>query len=165
MSRITQVIAKEVAIKMTSKKYEVIKPLQNELSSNLETFVKRRVPKVVLELYSKYPGYFNVTSSFRMIGNGFNHSRLHTNKDIPYVSNYVFEPTAEESEILLKLDNKIATLLQEKKDLIREIEITLYGLRTYAKVNSEFPEATPFLPKNVSNKLIVNINDIRNKLK
>lgn len=165
MSRITKEIAKEVAIKMTSKKYEVIKPLQNELSSNLETFVKRRIPKVVLELYSKYPKYFEATSSFRMVGNGFNHGYLHTKKNVPFGSNDVFEPTAEEAKILLKLVNEITDLLQEKKDLIREVEITLYNLRTYVKINSEFPEATPFLPKNISNKLIVNINDIRNKLK
>lgn len=165
MARITKEIASEVAKKLTSKKTEEIKTLENELETKLEGFILKKIPKEVLDLFKKHPNYFNTTYSFRLSGNGLNYEYLQTKNSIPYTGNNSFLPSIEEAELLLSLNNKINDLKQKKSELFREIENLLYNLRTYSKVNSEFPEATPYLPNLITNKLSVNISDVRDKLK
>ena len=165
MSRITKDIAHEVARKLTSKKTEEINKIEKELQLKLEGFLLEKVPKEIMDLFKKHPNYFEKTSSFRISGNGFNYEYLQTKNSIPYCGNNSFTPTAEQAKPLMELNNKITDLKKKKSELFREIQNLLYNLRTYSKVISEFPEAEPFLPKTITNKLIVNISDIRNQLK
>lgn len=165
MSRITKEIAKEVAQKLTEKKREQIKKTDLELRSKLESMIYKRLPKDVVELFKKHPKYFNTKSCFRVSGNGLNYEYLYTNNEIPYTENSSFDPSPEEAKELIKLNNKVTDLKNKKNELFREIENLLYSLRTYSKVIAEFPEAEPFLPKTITNKLTINVSDIRQQLK
>jgi len=165
MSRITEEIAKEIAEKLTEKKKEEIKKTELELRSKLEDFIYLKLPKDVVDLFKKQPNYFNTKSCFRVSGFGLNYEYLYTNNEVPYVNNNSFEPSEEQAKILLKLNNKVTDLKKKKSELFRNIENVLYSLRTYTKVIAEFPEAEPFLPKTITNKLSLNVSDIRQQLK
>jgi len=165
MSRITKEIANEVARKLTTKKTEEIQKLDLLIQETLELFILKRVPKDVIEFQKTNPKFTYSTSSFRLIGNGFNHKYLNTKNDIPYNGNNIFEPKPDEAKKLLEMINKKSDLKSNLNKLFSEIENLLYNLRTYNKVIIEFPEVEPFLPKTISNKLMVNVNDIRQQLK
>lgn len=124
----------------------------------------KRVSKEVLDFYEKHPKYVKSTRLFRLIGNGFNYSYLNTVNEVPYIGDNSFEPKPEEAKKLLELINKKQDLKDKLNKLVSEIENLLYSLRTYLKVLIEFPEAEPFLPKTISNKLMINVSDIRKKL-
>lgn len=165
MSRITKDIANEVAKKLTQNKTDEIENLENELRLKVHDIVKKRIPDSIIKLFKIHPNYFIKKSYFQFVGNGMNHKGFYINNELPFIQNNVVEPSKLEADTILKLDNEITNLKTKRNTLRSEIRELLYSLRTYSKVISEFPEAEPFLPKTITNKLIVNISDIRNQLK
>lgn len=164
MSRITKLIAENVAVKLTEKQALEIKELKTELSNKFTEIYLKTVPKEILDLHKKYPDFIETRSSFQMSGNGFQYQSLSLNSSFP-AKNHCFSPNEVDAKMLLKLLNEIDKKKSELSKLKTEVEALVFGLRTYAKVNSEFPEATPFLPKTITSALMVNISDLRKKLK
>lgn len=164
MSRVTKEIAREVAEKLLTLKCEEVKKLDLKIKEMLEGYILKKLPKEVLELSKKYPTYLNSSNDFSVSGNGFSYQHLNTINKLP-CSNTSYEPTPEEAKDLLIVVNKKEDLRQSYFKLIRDIESLLYSLRTYNRVITEFPEAVKFLPNNVSDKLMVNVLEIRNQLK
>lgn len=164
MSRITKDIATQVAIKLLESKKKEVEECSLKLSETLESFVLKKVPKKLLEYYKEFPQYTKTKNGFQLHGNGFNFNYISVRKDIPSISS-TFDPTPEEAKILLDLKNKKENLQNNYEDLKQKIEIALYSLRTYAKVAVEFPEAVPFLPKSITDKVALNIIDIRKQIK
>jgi len=164
MSRITKEIASEVALKLISKKSDEIIKLDKEISEIFEVMVLSKLPRAVKETFKSNKVFFNRRKSFQISGNGFDYVYVNTTNEVPY-NNSSFVATAEESKILLPMVNKKTELEVNYRKLYREIETLLYSLRTYSKVIAEFPEAEPFLPASISNKLMLNVSDIRKQLK
>lgn len=164
MSRITKQIAENVAVKLTEKQSLKIKELQANLKDKFTEIYLKTIPKEVIDFHAKYPNFTETRQSVQCTGNGFQWQSLGFNGHVPSISN-TFSPNEKDAKLLLKLLNEIDDKKSELSKLKHEIEVLVFGLRTYAKVNSEFPEATPFLPNSVSSALMVNISDLRKKLK
>jgi len=165
MSRVTKEIASKVAKQLTAKKLEEIINLEKEISTKFEDIYLSRLSKEIKETFKKQKNYFYTRKQFQVSGSGFDYIYINTLNDVPYNKNSSFVATDEEAKILLPLTNKKKLLKGNYDKLVIEIEALLYGLRTYSKVIAEFPEAEPFLPYNLSNKLMINVSEIRNQLK
>lgn len=164
MSRITKQISENLAVKLTEKQALKIKNLKANLEDIFTEMYLKTIPIEVIDFHSKFPKYTETRQNIQCTGNGFQWQYLNFNKSIPSISN-AFAPNEKDARILLKLLNEIEDKNSELSKLKREIEVLVFGLRTYAKVNSEFPEAAPFLPNSVPSDLMVNISDLRKKLK
>ena len=160
---ITKAIATEVAEKLIQKKGLELIELKESLKLKFEDIVLKSIPKEVIDFYKKYPNYVETRQTFLLSGNGFDYKYLYTKNSIPsFKSSFI--PNERDAIILHGLWNDISNKEKEYKKLLSEIEIALFSLRTYKRVKENFPEAFVFLPNSVSNKLVVNISDLRNKI-
>jgi len=166
MSRITKEIAHQVALKLTSKKFEECLKLIEELAVETFKLYSNTVPKEIVELSKKFPDYFNFSEHLNVTGNGFSYDQIKiSEKSVVKSCNKYFTPSPQDAKVLMAIKNKIDDARKSYKDLVFEIENLVYHLRTYAKVTEQFPEAVPFLPnKAITNALAINIDDIRKKL-
>jgi hypothetical protein len=165
--RITKQIANDVALKLLEKKREVLKEKEKNISFRLRHMVEKHIPICVLDLSKKEPNYFTWSDNVSINGNGFNYKHFDLDKEVPskHRFNTLFEPNETEAKELSSLINMFEKEKEEIKNLQKEIEITLFNLRTYNKVSENFPEALPFLPKGQNTSLSLNLSDLRNKLK
>lgn len=166
--RITKEKAELVAKKLTEKKVEKCKNLQNKLAEYVTEIAKSKVPKPVMDMYKEYPKYTKSKEySICIQGEGIDNYRLSSQgitEKIPYTGEDV-SVNKKQSDKIQKLHYKIEDAKKEIKQLQREIETAVYNLRTYNKCEKEFPEAFKHLPKEaITTALSVNISDIRNKL-
>lgn len=164
MSRITKLIAENVAVKLTEKQNTEIKELKAELSNKFTEIYLKIIPQEVFNVFKKHRNFFKERQSVQIAGNGFQWQSIEFNKSLPY-TNSTFTPNENDAKLLLSLLDKIEDKKSELSKLKQEITALVFNLGTYAKVNSEFPEATPFLPIIKSTALMINISDLRKKLK
>lgn len=164
MSRITKQIAENVSVKLTEKQALEIKELNTELANKFTEIYLKTIPKEVLDIHKKYPEFIETRSSLQCQGNGFNWQSLYLNANFP-AKNHCFSPNENDAKLLLSLINEINDKKSELLKLKQEVYALVFNFRTYAKVSSEFPEAIPFLPTITSTALMVNISDLRKKLK
>lgn len=165
MSRITKEIARQVSLKLTEKKSNQIKCLQNDLKQIVSSIYKSQLPKEVIDLYEKMPKYFDTTSNTRIFSAGFLYEYYYINQ-LPKLENGAFKVSDSEAKNILKLKDKIYDLKGKLEKLVIDIENTLFNLRTYKNVESNFKEAFEFLPKsNENTSVMINISDLRNQLK
>lgn len=167
MSRITKEIATQVATQLTTKKREALKELDAKFRSELKRMYVEDTPAEIKELAEKFPQYFEQRTRIGFGGtNGFGYEvySIDGNVIAPVSGAYYTKISPENSKILKKLDNEIQDKKKELKNLVKELEILLYSLRTYSKVAEQFPEAVPFLPFRTTSALAINIQDIRKKL-
>lgn len=124
-------------------------------------------PTEIKELAGKYPEYFEFQDRIGFYGtNGFGYENYKIEGRIISKAGIISYTSIspENAKKLKKLDDEIQDKRKELEDLVRELEILLYSLRTYAKVTEQFPEAVPFLPFKTTSALAINIQDLRNKL-
>lgn len=167
MSRITKEIATTVATQLTTKKREVVKELGKKFRSELKRMYVEATPAEIKELAVKFPQYFERRNRISFGGtNGFGYESysIEGNVIVAPSDAYFTNISSENAKILKKLDNEIQDKNKELKDLVKELEILLYSLRTYSKVAEQFPEAVPFLPFKTTSALAINIEDLRKKL-
>lgn len=117
-----------------------------------------------MDCFKKYPKYFETRRSIQLSGNGWNWRSLSLGEQIPYTG-CCFNPDEKDGDFLLKLKNSYDQKHKDLELLISEIETSLISLRTYKRVEENFPEAFAFLPKKITTSLSININDIRKKIK
>jgi hypothetical protein len=167
MTRITKEIATQVAVQLTSKKRELVKELDVKFRSELKRMYVEDTPIDIIQLEVKFPQYFEKRNRIGFNGtNGFGYEVYSIEGTVIATINgaYYTKISPENSKILKTLDNEIQDKKKELKDLVTELEILLYSLRTYAKVTEQFPEAVPFLPYRTTSALAINIEDVRKKL-
>lgn len=163
MSRITKEIASVVAKKLVAKKAKSRDEAGKKLEQTLTDMVILLIPKEVLEFNKKHPNYIDLTYALNLEGNGWNYQRIRLSEGLPFKCR-AFMPSTKEADILMKLFNEFKSREKHVIALESKIENLLYSLRTYNRVNAEFPEATPFLPSIKETGLSINISDIRNEL-
>jgi hypothetical protein len=166
--RITKEQAERTAKLMTEKKSMQLRQMNLSFSAKIRELKANETPKEVLEVYEKYPNYFNRTTSVYLRGVGFNTDYVNI-VSIPYKNDSYFEITKEMGATeLLKEFNKIQQLDKDIQSLRLEIETALYStLKTYKRVQESFPEALQYLPKlnNDKTALVVNLSSLRDKIK
>jgi len=164
MSKITRQIAENISAELTKKKALEITQLKQNLIDKFTDIYIKSLPKEVIDLHKKYPEYVNARFRLQLSGNGFQYQYIDLLESLPS-KNSIFLPSEKDAKTLHFLINEVDEKEAEYKNLQIEISSLLLGLKTYNRVNSEFPEATPFLPKSMSTALMVNISDLREKLK
>lgn len=166
MSIITKEIARSVSFKMTEIKREELKIIDKTISEAVYLIMKSKIPKNIFEFYQENIGYFKKFDSVNFIGNGLNHEYFSFSPDLPTTNECRNTVSLDEKQALkiIELYNKRNKLRKEIDCLSYEIQTALLSLRTYNKCSTEFKEAYIFLPKKVTQELIVNIDKIRAKL-
>ena len=164
--RITKEIAESVAKQLTEKQRKNAEELKLKFRQVVTDIYNQQVPKEVMKLFKTHSQYVKTTTNGYLDGQGFNREYVTLVGSVPAISNggYV-SPTLTSSEAaqLVKLKNAADTAKAEYEALAAEVENALYNLRTYAKVQANFPEAVKYLPQqNMS--VAINFADIRKKL-
>ena len=163
MSRITKEIASEIAVKMTEKRVKEIASLRKVLQTTIYKYALSKIPKAVLLCSKKHPDYFDKNTYVQFCGNGFNYESFSFAPALP-INNTRLIPDDKTAKDVLNQNKVIHAKDNELRSLRKEIEVSLYNLRTYKNVEKEFPEAFKLLPKNVCTSLVINIESIREKL-
>lgn len=166
--RITKEIAEQVARQMIEKKLEKNETKLQELKGLVALRVmETKVPKEVGQFRSDgFADWLKKSRGVTLMGNGFNHEYLDL-KEFPSTTtnNYIpFEPTPEDAKIWIKLHGDYQSERQKIQRLRGEISDTLYSLKTYNRVEKDFPEAFKFLPAKQETGLSICIDDLRKRL-
>lgn len=163
--RITKQLANDIAKKLTSKNLQEITDAKTKLKSKSKEFAIKKIPTEVMEMFAKYPKVFEATRSIRFTNVDLHFKWWSIEGDIPdFFENYTPISDAD-AKTLKKLNDNIRQLENENKDLFRQIEIALIGLKTFKNVERDFPEAAKHLPTPAtSTALTVNLDSIRKKL-
>lgn len=164
MSIITKTQAGEIAVKLTANQQKEYDKARKETQTFFTEKYLATVPEEVKTLFEKYPSYFDSRKEFQLQGNGFNWQYVNTLKEVP-CSKITYSPEPKEAEKLLKLLNIEDVKRNELKKLRSEIEVALNSLRTFKRINESFPEASKYLSIKTSTALVVNLSEIREKLK
>lgn len=164
--RITKSIAEYVAKQMVSEKKKLLERKRDIVKGICTEIYKREIPKDVLKLWDKNSSWLKSTSSVRLNGYGFSYEYQDI-EELPKNFNrdpfLIFENN--EAELVLSARNEIQKINDEIRSLQSEIEQALLSLVTYKRVSENFPEAIPFLPKIQNTSLVVDLSNLRNKIK
>lgn len=165
--RITKEIAYNVALGLTNKSKKACEKLETEFQLAVVCAYDQQIPDLVKSTFKKFPEWFARTDYITLRGHGFNHESVFLKKQAicNNGSNSAF----------LAMDDEIGSALQMKRnahakarkkysELLNETAQTLMDLRTYKRISEVFPSAMPFLPKEMSTSLIVNIDSLLLKL-
>jgi len=161
---ITKAIATEVAAKLLKKQSLEIKSLKDELTVKFTEIYSKELPKEVLDLFSKHPDYFEARRQMQVTGNGFSYQYINLQFPMPSKRS-CFSPNEKDAKILMTYLNKINDKKAGYNKLFSELEIALFGLRTYKRVEENFPEAFLLLPNKTTTAIALNISDLRQKIK
>lgn len=167
MSRITKTLAQEVADKMTATRRETIRLKKSFYKESIYNEIRKTIPKDVLDFFEKYPQYTETSQSIRISGNGFNYEYEVIDKELPSKrgQNFQYTPSEEIAKSLLEKKNEIEKLKIETESLRKEIESTIFNLKTYKYVQENFPEAFEYFPtQKITTALSLNISDLRNRI-
>jgi len=161
---ITKTIATEVANKLLENKTLAMKEAKDKVSAAFDKIYLSRIPKEVLNVFEKHKEFIKSGKDFQLQGNGFDWNWVQTSKELPKTKN-AFQPNEEEAKSLLVLINTFEALVKEKRELLAEIETSLSNLKTYKRIQDNFPEAFTLLPSVTENRLTINLSELRNKIK
>ncbi len=164
MSRITKQIAENVTEKLVNKKRNELIQINDKISELATQIVLKNTPKEVLNLFKTRKNYFQSTSSVRFDNNDFKWEWFTLYETLPSDNNH-YPISDEESKKMFDLINKRDKAKSDLRKLKSEIYQALINLKTFKRVESDFPEAFEFLPKNGSTALVVNVESIRKQLK
>lgn len=163
MSIITKQIAYDVALLLCVKKEKEVKKSSNILKDFFTDFYEKQLPKSVLEGFKINPDYYKKADYISVVGTGLNWNSIDFNKKLPIKENNVAidEKTAAKLVVMM---NKKSEDLKGYNALMTEIQNALLNLRTYKKIEENFPEAFKLLPEKISTKLSINLSEIRSKI-
>lgn len=166
MSRINQKVANEVAKALSKKKYELYEKAQKEFEVFVTEAYIKQTPTSVIECHKKYPDWVMDTRTVVFSGHGHKWTSVNTTKDVVRNSSHyaTLELNAKLGGELTKLVNKANSLQAEYKTLVRELEAALNGLRTYANIEKNIPEAKKYLPPVVKHELAINFPALRKQI-
>ncbi|OYX86772.1 MAG: hypothetical protein B7Y83_00090 [Flavobacteriales bacterium 32-34-25] len=167
MSRITKQIAESTALALVKGKYSKLSKKETEFKQMIEELLLNKIPEDVLKFFKKYPNYTETSNTVVLSGNGWNFERIALKNEIPAIhgGQIQYLPEPETAVKLLSLFNGHKDLKKQIERLKKDLEITIFNLRTYKSVQENFPEAFELLPKIVNNSVQLNLSDIRNRIK
>lgn len=162
MSRITIYNAEQIATKLTEKNEKSIKDVRDKMKELIIDYCVKSTPESIKLAFKSNPKYFdNVTANIHYGHSWFGcFDTTCPNED--------YNVSINDDVIgnkLIKLKNKQDKLKSEKSKLWNEIKNALLSLRTYKKISEQLPEAAPFLETKENTSVMLNLSELRNKLK
>ena len=158
---ITKSIAENVASQLTAKIKLKIDDERKILTEKVDFMAKKRVPKEIMNWFNtKNKKWLNIRGYIQ-----FASASKHYNIEIkaipyPYDNGYVVI-TEEEMTELYAQDHKIQFLEEQKRTIENQLVAQLIKMRTYKRIEKDFPEAFELLPNaEVSELPAINVKDI-----
>lgn len=144
--RITKTMAVNAATMMANEKYDpVVKRAKEKLNSCVLETVKT-IPHILIEVCEKYPDYIYCTNNVYMRWNCRNYSTTLPFKIPSYISNLDNEIYAKEcKDAICKACQGVLTAILKRDELKKTLETTIFGLRTKARLEADFPEASKYI--------------------
>lgn len=153
MNRITKFEAEQIAKALVKPKRAKLEKAKNALRDELQKRYRGNVPFEVWKAFSENEAikpYISYGESLYVSGGGIYNIYFSLEKPIPRLANSGNLKLNLEGAEGEKFAKAYATL-EDKRNKIsaleRQIGITLLELKTYKKIEVEFPEASPFLNK------------------
>ena len=175
--KITKAMADEASIKMKTKAYgRKIENAKAKVNAAVEELVKKYIPAPVIACVNEYTTYFGYSTGASITTivekNGWSTSRTSIKGElsfkIPGNATYI-KVEASEYEALLKLENKMKSLIQQRDEFGQQVFDALVALRTEKNVEKELPEAMKYLVfpevKAVPMPVFTGLRDIIGKIK
>jgi len=162
MSIITKTKAAEVARKLTCKKAEQLQKISAELGEEFTKMYVSALHPELLKTFRKFPSYFNCRADFQVSGNGLAHEWVNIASALP-CSGKGFAPDEAQAKVIREFLDNITAIGKELRELRRDIEATLWSLRSYKKIREHLPEAAPFLD-DAPMALAINFSHLRQRL-
>lgn len=166
--RVTKTLAEEVARKLCEKFNTGIASKKKELEALVTQEAWRRIPDEVTKLFKKDPSFIMSRSQVTLDNDGdMKWQRISFTSPIPYSkSETKFALPPKLLKEATKLYKEITTLKRDKKKVNAEIIQAIVALRTYKRVENDFPEAFKFFPKESESLLpSVNLQNLRDKVR
>lgn len=164
--RITKEKAKLVAERLTSKHNDVINEKKRLLDEYVGQTAVSKIPEAVKQMFKEFPKWVKSqrhVSLSNYLLNDYYYRNHNISVEIPYHESFCVSD--EEAEKVVKMVDEIKTLTRERELLIKDIEVTVYNLRTYKRCETDFPEAFKWLPmEKPTAEVSIKIDDIRKKL-
>lgn len=167
--KISQDLARRIALKLTDKKHNQVEKLLKAYRQLVTDFYRLSTPEDVLICYKKYPDYFEKESYIRFEGHGFRREVVNV------IGEYVIANCNRDA--WLKLTPEIADTIKKAKSewedcknecdkLLQETNNALLALGTYKKIEEFLPEAAKYLPQTGQKvlALIPNLDKLKDKL-
>lgn len=144
--RITRTMAANAATLMASKKYDpVVKRAKDKLKDCVLDAMKA-IPNEIIEVCSKYTDMFYCSQSVYMYWNG---KEYHVNIPFNVPSRLrSLRGNIYSKECQQKIENacrEVFTAENKREELKDTLESAIYNLRTKAKLEEDFPEASKFI--------------------
>ena len=125
------------------------------------------LPKEVITMFEKYPGYLDKTCSCKIFGVGINGDYHSLPNSIPSLDGWtaVVNLTDKQGKEYLKLNDEYTTTKKKWETTQEEIKNTLLTLGTHKKIGEVMPNALRFLPEDKKNtQLVLQIQPIVDKV-
>lgn len=165
--RMTKDVAHQIAIKLTEEKAKSVEQLHLDYKEYITQAYISQTPESVLEAFKQHPDWFYTRSGIEFSGNGFRWENVASTQII--ICNGGTSANLTLTDTIAKKAMKLKTKWEDEykklKDLKSKIEVALFGLRTYAQIEKNLPEAVPYLPKQTSMELMVNFDTLRKEIK
>lgn len=164
--QITKEVANKVANLLVKKKKEELTRLESELNSFCIEQVIAKTPTEVMLMWEnpKTKPYINSSNNFYLLGEGVLRN-YHKSLGISLPrqnSTGCISLDSEDAATLVKKLKQIENLEQEIKEIVLKFETTIYNLRSYTRIEKEFPEAYLLIPREEGVNLpSLNLQEVR----
>jgi len=169
-SRITKELSGKIAQELTKPHRAELQSLKDEMGKKLTKIVLKKIPKDILNIFEKYPNYFEKKTWVNLHSSGRKYGQYKMTREVPVKNNtynFSVELTNSEFSKLESLQNKIEEIEKSNKELKEKLKSIIYTLRSYKNIEESLPEAAVFLPKpnEVVSTQLVSLKEIRSQLK
>jgi len=164
MNVINKTIAENVAEQLLAKTNVKIEKKENELMEKVEEIYISTIPKDEWVKVNELPKEWLKSGKwieFKSPAQYFSHK---ASKYLPFRGDYVLI-SEKQITVLVKMNEEIDKIKGKRNTLKTQVVAQLLKLRTYNKIEKEFPEAFIFLPANTSTNLpAIQIKDLLNQI-
>src|SRR6478752_5201896 len=108
--------AQKVAKDLLLKKAEQAATLKSKFQDSVYSEVVRHIPKAVKDMEGKHKDYLSYSSSVAIVGNGFNHYHVNTERFITNKTNYSTHTISPDEKVADKLLKSFNAWDKAKKD-------------------------------------------------
>lgn len=144
---ISKTIAENIANKMIAQMNKKCTEEENDLKKYVTNIALEQTPKIILEAYQKYPGYFQYACQINILNGSCMQNYIEVKpRTIPHKPNSYnnYQCNNEQFDYIAKKRKDIDKLNEEIRSVKDSIIDTLLSLKTIKRVIENFPEAAEY---------------------